>query len=153
MSESMKSLIEQHLHRVEDLKEALARYPDLCYGRLVDGGEHVPVSELALADCDSAAFVAEPGTPRAGVLVPYLLINDRTPVYGRRWSTHSVDGILYKLAAPEMARMLLGLEWGLEKPDYEGVATSLCFECEREEYEGHADGCAFVALLRKAGVR
>jgi hypothetical protein len=48
--------------------------------------------------------------------------------------------------APEMARMLLKLEWPMCNADY-------CYECGRKKRFGHAPTCALDALLRKAGAR
>lgn len=51
-------------------------------------------------------------------------------------------------AAPEMARMLLSLEWARNDRDGE-VECPVCFS-----YAGvHDDGCAMLSLLKKAGVR
>lgn len=57
-------------------------------------------------------------------------------------------------AAPEMARLLLELEWagGFTYP-YDTGTTSCCPVCTAEPSEGHEKDCKLVAVLVKAGVR
>ena len=64
----------------------------------------------------------------------------------------AVDGERAKLAAcaPEMARMLLAVEWQGYMPHMK--STGSCPSCEGDEPR-HAPDCAFDALLRKTGVR
>jgi hypothetical protein len=52
-------------------------------------------------------------------------------------------------AAPDMARVLLAIEWGDEADSYPMCPS--CLEIRGEL--GHADDCALEAALRKAGVR
>ena len=55
----------------------------------------------------------------------------------------------FRLAAtaPEMARVLLAVEWD------GGTCPSCGGTRDRHEDDGHADDCALDAVLRKAGVR
>jgi hypothetical protein len=50
-------------------------------------------------------------------------------------------------AAPEMARLLLEMQWGAQVQDQRG-----CQCCLRFPEEGHAPDCKLVAALRKAGI-
>lgn len=54
--------------------------------------------------------------------------------------------ILLAAAAPEMARMLLELEWSGDEARYR------CPACEATAHPNHAPDCRLVAVLRKAGV-
>jgi hypothetical protein len=55
-------------------------------------------------------------------------------------------------AAPEMARLLLSLEWadGHWSVNHRGGG---CLSCGSARDEGHREDCRLVAVLRKAGVR
>lgn len=53
-------------------------------------------------------------------------------------------------AAPDMARLLLEIEW--TAPGDVG-AVNACPFCDRWQRDGHAPDCALDAALRKAGVR
>lgn len=72
--------------------------------------------------------------------------------------THQVADMI--AAAPEMARLLLELEWISQETD-EGALQPQCMICEvRHEWDWrsqswtntHAPDCRWAAVLRKAGV-
>lgn len=61
-------------------------------------------------------------------------------------------------AAPDMARVLLAIEWGVDRAEYGGACPSCdCFNPDGDAPLGYAKGhepaCALDAALRKAGVR
>lgn len=56
-------------------------------------------------------------------------------------------------AAPDMARVLLAIEWNGPSA-WQAGASGSCPSCGAQEGDGkHRDGCALEAALRKAGVR
>lgn len=76
--------------------------------------------------------------------------------YGERWACADygdAPGPRARLAAaaPEMARLLLEIEFHSQEGD-EGHLPSACPICDGYEYRGHKPDCRLVAVLRKAGV-
>jgi hypothetical protein len=57
------------------------------------------------------------------------------------------DRALLMAAAPDMARVLLAVEWGGEHE------VALCPTCAQWKKDGHASDCKLDSALRKAGVR
>jgi hypothetical protein len=55
-------------------------------------------------------------------------------------------------AAPEMARLLLQMEWA-GRFGYGGESDPACFFCNVFEGYAHKSDCALDAALKKAGVR
>lgn len=57
-------------------------------------------------------------------------------------------------AAPEMARLLLELEWADPRNHWsdDGANSNGCCVCGEYKKDGHKPDCALVAVLRKAGV-
>lgn len=54
-------------------------------------------------------------------------------------------------AAPDMARVLLAVEWAGRSS--QGGDDGMCPACDRWKERGHMPDCALDAALRKAGVR
>jgi hypothetical protein len=51
-------------------------------------------------------------------------------------------------AAPDMARLLLSLEWPVDSDGY-----SACADCASRRSVGHDRDCDWLRVMRKAGVR
>lgn len=70
--------------------------------------------------------------------------------------TGSEDRARLAACAPEMARLLLEAEWkgGFTYP-YDTGTTSCCPWCDAEgdNTREHKPGCAWLALMKKAGIR
>ena len=73
------------------------------------------------------------------------------------WSEHNNARAKLAACAPEMARMLLAVEWKGDAGDW-GPACPFCHALEPGlgnpgSVPGHRAGCELNALLKKAGVR
>lgn len=68
------------------------------------------------------------------------------------WPSCDRDRAQLAAAAPEMARLLIEVQWaGVLTYQYEGGGDPCCPVCEGEEPR-HEPDCKLVAVLRKAGV-
>lgn len=74
------------------------------------------------------------------------------PLIARSFEQRSGDMQLERMdlasAAPDMARVLLAIEW-----EQDTDAIHYCPSCRSERHSGHRADCALDAALRKAGVR
>jgi hypothetical protein len=71
---------------------------------------------------------------------------DDFPVAEVQGTSMGLERAKLAAAAPEMARMLVELEWSGSEQVHQ------CASCFAYKHEGHADNCRLVAVLRKAGV-